>query len=172
MASNVSLRGVKPGDLGWIAHRQMRLYAEEYGWDWTFEGLVCEILGRFVKEFDPAREDAWVAERDGAILGSVFLMKSDDPGVAKLRLLYVERQARGLGVGKLLVQTCIARARALGYGALTLWTNDILHAARKIYLAQGFRLVAEERHRSFGHDLVGQTWTLSLAALPESGSGA
>ena len=160
--SVVTLRGLKPGDLGWIAHRQMRIYAEEYGWDWTFEGLVCEILGKFVKTFDPAREDAWVAERDGAILGSTFLMQSDDPRIARLRLLYVEASVRGLGVGRLLVQTCIARATALGYAELTLWTNDILHAARKIYLAEGFRLVAEEKHHSFGQDLVGQTWTLSL----------
>jgi GNAT superfamily N-acetyltransferase len=162
MISNVRLRGLKPGDLGWIAYRQMRIYAQEYGWDWTFEGLVCEIMGRFVRDFDPSREDAWVAERDGAILGSVFLMKSDDPAIAKLRLLYVEADARGLGVGKLLVQTCVARARAFGYRELTLWTNDILHAARKIYVAEGFGLVAEEAHRSFGHDLVGQTWRLNL----------
>jgi len=168
----VNLRGLQPGDLGWIAHRQMRIYAEEYGWDWTFEGLVCEILGDFVKNFNPTREDAWVAERDGRILGSVFLVKTDDPRIAKLRLLFVEADARGLGLGKLLVRTCVERASALGYSELTLWTNDILHAARKIYVAEGFRLVAEDRHHSFGHDLVGQNWTLNLGApigaLPES----
>jgi GNAT superfamily N-acetyltransferase len=160
--TNVTLRGIKPGDLGWIAHRQMRIYAEEYGWDWTFEGLVCEVLGKFVRDFDPLREDAWVAERDGAILGSIFLMKSDDAKIAKLRLLYVEAEARGLGLGKRLVQTCIARARALGYAELTLWTNDILHAARKTYFAEGFLLVAAERRHAFGCDLVAETWTLSL----------
>ena len=163
-ASEVRLRFPAPGDLGWIAHRQMRLYHREYGWDWTFEGLVSDILGKFVKDFDPAREDAWVAERDGAILGSVFLVQSDAPATAKLRLLYVEQDARGLGLGRLLVATCIARARALGYGTLTLWTNDILHAARRIYEQSGFHLVAQAPHRSFGHDLVGQTWELDLRA--------
>lgn len=164
----VKLRSLRPGDLGWIAHRQMRLYANEYGWDWTYEGLVCEILDKYVREYHPSREDAWIAERDGQILGSIFLMKSDNARIAKLRLLYVEPDARGLGLGKVLVRTCIARARALGYAELTLWTNDILHAARKIYQAQGFVLVAENRHHSFGHDLIGQTWTLPLSSpLPE-----
>jgi len=148
----------------------MRLFADEHGWDWTFEGLVCEILGKFVKEFDPSREDAWVAERGGAILGSVFLMKTEDPRIAKLRLLYVEAEARGLGLGRLLARTCIARAERLGYAELTLWTNDILHAARRIYEAEGFRLVAEDRHHSFGHDLVGQTFALTLGPSRIAGS--
>ena len=158
----VSLRPLRPGDVGWIIHRQTVLYTQEYGWDWTYEGLASRILGAFVAEFDPAREDGWVAERGGAIVGSIFLMKSDDPGIAKLRLLYVEPSARGSGVGRKLVDTCIARARELGYCELTLWTNDILVAARRIYQAAGFRLVSEEPHHSFGHDLVGQTWTLDL----------
>jgi DNA-binding MarR family transcriptional regulator/GNAT superfamily N-acetyltransferase len=158
----VSLRPLRPGDVGWIIHRQTVLYTQEYGWDWTYEGLASRILGAFVAEFDPAREDGWVAERGGAIVGSIFLMKSDDPGIAKLRLLYVEPNARGSGVGRKLVDTCIARARELGYCELTLWTNDILVAARRIYQAAGFRLVSEEPHHSFGHDLVGQTWTLDL----------
>jgi DNA-binding MarR family transcriptional regulator/GNAT superfamily N-acetyltransferase len=158
----VSLRPLRPGDVGWIIHRQTVLYTQEYGWDWTYEGLASRILGAFVAEFDPAREDGWVAERGGAIVGSIFLMKSDDPGIAKLRLLYVEPSARGSGVGRKLVDTCIARARQLGYRQLTLWTNDILVAARCIYQAAGFRLVSEEPHHSFGHDLVGQTWTLDL----------
>ncbi len=159
----VSLRRLQPGDVGWIIHRQTVLYTQEYGWDWTYEGLASRILGAFVAEFDPAREDGWVAERGGATVGSIFLMKSDDPRVAKLRLLYVEPSVRGTGVGRRLVAACIARARQLGYRGLTLWTNDILVAARRIYQAAGFRLVSEAPHHSFGHDLVGQTWTLDLA---------
>jgi DNA-binding MarR family transcriptional regulator/N-acetylglutamate synthase-like GNAT family acetyltransferase len=158
----VSLRPLRPGDVGWIIHRQAALYTQEYGWDLTYEGLASRILGAFVAEFDASREDGWVAERGGATVGSIFLMKSDDPRVAKLRLLYVEPSARGAGVGRKLVDTCVARARELGYRELTLWTNDILVAARHIYQAAGFRLVSEEPHHSFGHDLVGQTWTLEL----------
>jgi DNA-binding MarR family transcriptional regulator/GNAT superfamily N-acetyltransferase len=158
----LSLRPLRPGDVGWIIYRQAILYTQEHGWDWTYEGLASRILGAFVAEFDPAREDGWVAERGGAIVGSIFLMKSDDPRVAKLRLLYVEPSARGSGLGRKLVDTCIARARELGYRQLTLWTNDILVAARRIYQAAGFRLISEEPHHSFGHDLVGQTWTLEL----------
>jgi DNA-binding MarR family transcriptional regulator/GNAT superfamily N-acetyltransferase len=158
----VSLRPLRPGDIGWIIHRQAVLYAQEYVWDWTYEGLASRILGAFVAEFDASREDAWVAERGGAIVGSIFLMKSGDPAIAKLRLLYVEPTARGAGVGRTLVTTCIARARELGYRDLTLWTNDILVAARGIYQGAGFRLVSEAPHHSFGHDLVGQTWTLDL----------
>ena len=160
--AEVSLRPLRPGDVGWIIHRQAVLYTQEYCWDWTYEGLASRILGAFVAEFDASREDAWVAERGGATVGSIFLMKSDDPRIAKLRLLYVEPSARGAGVGRKLVDTCIARARELGYRQLTLWTNDILVAARRIYQAAGFRLVSEEPHHSFGHDLVGQTWTLDL----------
>ena len=159
----LTLRPLRPGDVGWIIHRQAVLYTQEYGWDWTYEGLASRILGAFVAEFDPAREDGWVAERGGAIVGSIFLMKSDDPAVAKLRLLYVEPTARGAGVGRRLVGACIARARDLGYRELTLWTNDVLVAARRIYQAAGFRLVSEAPHHSFGHDLVGQNWTLDLA---------
>jgi GNAT superfamily N-acetyltransferase len=160
---DLSLRQLRPGDVGWIIHRQTVLYHEEYGWDWTYEGLASRILGAFVTEFDPAREDGWIAERRRAIVGSIFLMKSEDPAVAKLRLLYVEPSARGAGLGRTLVATCIARARDLGYRELTLWTNDVLVAARRIYQAAGFRLVSEAPHHSFGHDLVGQTWTLDLA---------
>ena len=160
--AGVQLRKLKVGDLGWITHRQAVLYNQEYGWDWRYEGLVSGIMARFAAEFDPVREDAWVAEHDGQIAGSIFLMKGDDPATAKLRLLYVEPTARGLGIGRTLVDTCIARARALGYARLTLWTNDVLVSARKIYQAAGFTLVAEERHHSFGHHLVGQTWELAL----------
>ncbi|MFC2249196.1 GNAT family N-acetyltransferase [Labrys portucalensis] len=158
----VILRKPRSGDLGWVIHRQAQLYHREYDWDWTYEGLVATILGDFAANFDPAREDAWIAELDGRIVGSIFLMKSDAPSVAKLRLLYVDPSARGHGLGKRLVRACIERARALGYASLTLWTNDILAAARKIYQAEGFQLVAENRHHSFGKDLVGQTWTLDL----------
>lgn len=163
-AAAVRLRGLRPGDLGWITHRQAVLYHREYGWDWTYEGLVSGILAGFVAGHDPVREDAWVAERAGVILGSVFLMQGEDPTVAKLRLLYVEPEARGLGVGRRLVAACIDRARALGYRRLTLWTNDVLVAARRIYQAAGFQLVDQAPHHSFGHDLMGQTWTLDLTA--------
>ncbi len=156
------LRPLAPGDVGWIAHRQARIYHDEYGWDWTYEGLACQILGAFVLGFDPAREDAWVAERNGAIVGAVFLMKSDDPQLAKLRLLHVERSARGMGLGKALVETCIARARELGYARLTLWTQETLVAARRIYQSAGFRLADRSPHRAFGHALVGETWILDL----------
>ena len=158
----VSLRAPVPGDLGWVTHRQAVLYAQEYGWDWTYEALVAKILGEFAAAFDATREDAWIAERAGQILGSIFLMKGDAPDVAKLRLLYVEPMARGLGVGRRLVDACISRARELGYRRLTLWTNDVLTAARHIYVTSGFRLVEENRHRSFGKNLVGQIWELNL----------
>jgi len=167
-ASNVSLRPLRSGDTGWIIHRQAVLYHQEYGWDWTYEGLASRILGDFVAGFDPAREDSWVAVRDGTVVGSVFLMRSDDPAVGRLRLLYVEPGARGTGLGRRLVATCVERARELGYRELALWTNDVLAAARRIYQAEGFRLVDEAPHRSFGHDLVGQTWTLDLTAAPGS----
>lgn len=158
----VVLRSLVPGDMGWVIHRQAVLYAQEYGWDWTYEALIAKILGEFAASFDAAHEDGWIAERRGQILGSIFLMRGDARGVAKLRLLYVEPMARGTGVGRRLVETCIARARELGYRRLTLWTNDVLTAARHIYETCGFRLTKENRHRSFGKDLVGQTWDLDL----------
>jgi len=155
------LRDLEPGDIGWIVHRQALLYHREYGWDHTYEALAAEILAGFLKNFDARRERAWVAERDGQIIGSVFLMRASDE-VAKLRLLYVESSARGLGLGKRLVDECIEFARAKKYRKLTLWTNDCLVSARKIYQAAGFKLVKEEAHHSFGKDLVGQTWDLEL----------
>lgn len=161
-SSPVMLRDPRPGDLGFVLHRQATLYAQEYDWDWTFEALAADILAKFIANFDAAREQAWIAERGGAIVGSVFLMQGDKPGVAKLRMLYVDPSARGLGIGSQLVEACIARAREIGYSRMTLWTNDILTAARRIYQAAGFRLVGEEKHRSFGKDLVGQTWDLDL----------
>jgi DNA-binding MarR family transcriptional regulator/GNAT superfamily N-acetyltransferase len=158
----VALRFPVPGDLGFVIHRQAVLYAREYGWDWTYEALISKILGEFVSAFDAAKEDAWIAERGGQIVGSIFLMKSDKPATAKLRLLYVEPGARGKGIGGQLVDTCIGRARALGYRGLTLWTNDVLVSARRIYETAGFRLTKEYAHRSFGRDLVGQVWDLEL----------
>lgn len=155
------LRPLQTGDLGWITRRQGLLYAQEYGWDETYEALVAEILATFVKSYDPRMERSWVAERDGEVVGSVFVVRLSDD-VAKLRLLYVEPSARGLGIGKRLTDECIAFARLRGYKTLTLWTNDILIAARRIYQAAGFQLVKEERHTSFGKDLVGQTWELAL----------
>ncbi|MCO4317128.1 helix-turn-helix domain-containing GNAT family N-acetyltransferase [Phyllobacterium sp. 21LDTY02-6] len=158
----VSFRSLRPGDCGWIIHRQTVLYHTEYGWDWTYEGLVADILSRFIANYDPVREDGWVAEYDGDVVGSVFLMQTAVPSVAKLRLLYVEPSARGLGIGRQLVGRCIERARQLGYDRLQLWTNDVLVSARRIYQAAGFELVGEEKHYSFGKDLVGQTWELAL----------
>jgi DNA-binding MarR family transcriptional regulator/GNAT superfamily N-acetyltransferase len=159
---DVRFRSLKVGDIGWITHRQAVLYAQEYGWDWTYEGLAAQILGDFALHFDATREDAWVADLHGEVVGSVFLMKSNHARVAKLRLLYVDPLARGLGIGSRLVKKCIERARELGYGKLMLWTNDILVSARKIYQAAGFTLLKENRHHSFGKDLVGQTWVLDL----------
>ncbi|RWM24411.1 bifunctional helix-turn-helix transcriptional regulator/GNAT family N-acetyltransferase [Mesorhizobium sp.] len=155
------LRPLQVGDIGWITHRQGLLYAQDYGWDETYEALVAEILGEFVKNFVPQWERGWVAEREGEVVGSVFVVRKS-PKVAKLRLLYVEPSARGLGIGRRLVDECIAFSRAKGYKTLTLWTNDILGSARRIYQAAGFKLVEEERHHSFGKDLVGQTWNLEL----------
>jgi DNA-binding MarR family transcriptional regulator/GNAT superfamily N-acetyltransferase len=157
----VQLRPHRPGDMGWVIEREARLYTDEYGWDISFEGLVAEICANFIRDFRPGREFCWIAEQGGERLGAVFLVRQDDD-TAKLRLLHVEKAARGKGVGALLVKTCIEQARASGYRRLVLWTNDVLASARKIYQAEGFRLVGEERHHSFGKDLVGQNWELAL----------
>lgn len=157
----VILRDPVPGDLGWIVHRQARLYAQEYGWDWTFEGLVADIAGRFVQGFQPQRERCWVAEQDGSLIGAVFVVQADGH-TAQLRMLYVEPAARGLGLGRRLVDECIRFAQSAGYRRMVLWTNDVLTAARRIYEATGFVLEREERHHSFGHDLNGQYWARDL----------
>lgn len=161
--ADVRLRPPEIGDLGWVVHRHAVLYGREYGFDRTFEGMVAEIVGRFSADFDPRHDDAWIAEHAGRIAGSVFLVRGEAADAAKLRLLYVEPDARGLGIGGRLVDACIARARALGYRRLDLWTNDILVSARKIYQSAGFTLVESSPHRSFGCDLVGEVWTLPLA---------
>ena len=155
------LREPGPGDLGLVVSRQAALYAQEFGWDWTFEALVAEIVGRFVRDFLPGQERAWIAEIDGRIAGSVFLVRNRDE-VAQLRLLYVEPLARGQGLGRRLVEACLSFAREAGYRRIELWTNDCLTAARRIYQATGFELIAEEPHHSFGHDLVGQFWARDL----------
>jgi len=155
------LRQHQPGDLGWLVHRQAILYADEYGWDGTYEALAAEIVAQFIKTYDPKRERCWIAEKDGERVGAVFVAKASDE-VAKLRLLHLEREARGLGIGKRLVEECVRFARRAGYQKMTLWTQNILHAARHIYKQAGFHVVREEQHHSFGKDLTAETWELDL----------
>src|ERR671921_205665 len=155
------LRPHEAGDMGWVVHRHGILYAREYGWDERFEALVAQIVAKFIQEYDPKREHCWIAERDGENVGCVFLVRESEE-IARLRLLLVEPQVRGLGIGSRLVEECVRFARRAGYRKIRLWTNDVLYDARHIYQGVGFRIVHEEPHHSFGHDLVGQTWELKL----------
>ena len=155
------LRPPQAGDMGWVVQSNGALYAQEYGWDESYEALVAQIVADFVKSYDPKKERCWIAEKDGENVGSVFLVKKSET-VAKLRLLIVDPKARGLGIGKRLVDECTRFARLAGYKKITLWTNSVLLAARGIYQKAGYELVESETHHSFGKDLVGETWELQL----------
>ncbi|QHC20984.1 bifunctional helix-turn-helix transcriptional regulator/GNAT family N-acetyltransferase [Streptomyces sp. GS7] len=162
-APAVTLRTTRPGDLGWMVERNAALYAAEYGFDLRYEALVARIVAEYAEGFDPRWDRTWIAELAGERVGAVMCVRDARPGVARLRLLLVEPGARGHGVGRRLVGACVEFAREAGYGELVLWTNSVLGAARRIYQRAGFELAAEEPHRSFGQDLVGQDWRLTLA---------
>ncbi len=155
------IRPHQPGDMGWVIHRHGVLYAQEYRWNEQFEALVASITAQFIQNFDPQRERCWIAEKDGEMVGSVFLVKQSKT-IAKLRLLLVEPKARGFGIGGRLVNECERFARQADYLKIRLWTNSVLHAARHIYEKAGYRLIAEEPHHSYGHELIGETWELKL----------
>lgn len=158
------LREPGPGDLGWVVERNAALYAAEYGFNIDYEGLVARIVADFAEDHDPHLERVWIAELDGRRVGCVMCVRDDAPGTARLRLLLVEPDARGHGIGDQLVGECVEFARSVGYREMVLWTNDILGAARAIYQRHGFALVAEKPHRSFGVDLLGQDWHLHLGS--------
>lgn len=164
----LTLRAQRPGDLGWVVQRHGEIYHQEYGWNEEFEALVAEIAAEFVRKLDVTRERCWIAESDGRRVGCIFLV-AKDAAVAQLRLLLVEPDARGLGVGRTLVAECVRFARAAGYRKIVLWTQESLTSARRIYSNEGFVKTAREPHRSFGHDLVGETWELELRAALSPG---
>ncbi|WP_257000206.1 bifunctional helix-turn-helix transcriptional regulator/GNAT family N-acetyltransferase [Neobacillus jeddahensis] len=155
------LRQHEPGDMGWVVHKHGILYSQEYGWDESFEALVSQIVADFINNYNPKRERCWIAEMNGEIVGSIFVVEGS-ADTAKLRLLIVDPKARGVGLGSQLVEECINFSRRAGYKKLVLWTNSILKEARHIYQKKGFILVDEEKHHSFGQDLVGETWELLL----------
>lgn len=163
----VVLRDPVPGDLGWIVQRNAAVYAEEYGWNADYEGLVARIVADFAEDHDPHLERVWIAELGTRPVGCVMCVRDEAPATARLRLLLVEPDARGLGIGDRLVEACVDFARGVGYRELVLWTNDVLSGARRIYQRHGFVLLAEKPHRSFGKDLVGQDWRLDLHGTPE-----
>jgi DNA-binding MarR family transcriptional regulator/GNAT superfamily N-acetyltransferase len=159
--SPIILRPHQPGDMGWVTSAHGAIYAQEYGWDITFEALVAKITAEFIENFDPKRERCWIAELDGERVGSGFVVKKTDT-IAKLRLLILDPKARGRGLGRQLVQECLRFAKSTGYSSMTLWTQSILTAARAIYACEGFKLVAEEPNHSFGVDLISETWERDL----------
>jgi GNAT superfamily N-acetyltransferase len=165
-AEDVTLRAPLPGDLGWVVQRNGALYAAEYGWNADYEGLVARIVADFAQDHDPHLERVWMAELEGRPVGCVMCVRDEAPATARLRLLLVEPEVRGLGIGDRLVTTVIDFARDAGYHGLVLWTNDVLTAARRVYQRHGFTLTSEEPHRSFGKDLVGQDWRLDLHGEP------
>ncbi len=160
-AAAVILRPAGIGDIGWVIHRQALLYTNEFGWNQEFEALLAEIGAQFIRQFKPQSERAWLAEYQGRVVGSVFLVRKSKY-IAQLRLLYVESDARGLGIGLQLVDECMRTAREIGYRKMVLWTNGVLHSARRIYESRGFTLVSEEAHHSFGKEMVGQYWQVTL----------
>jgi len=160
-APSYLLRDPQPGDMGLVVQQQSALYAREYNWNWEFEALVAEIVAKYLREFDPASERCWIAEKDGDVVGSVFVVRHDAT-TAKLRMLYVDASARGLGIGQRLVDECVRFARQVGYQRMQLWTVDVLSDARKLYQKAGFELVEEETMDSFGKSLVSQTWARAL----------
>ncbi|MFJ8631587.1 GNAT family N-acetyltransferase [Streptomyces sp. NPDC093568] len=164
---DVVLREPGPGDLGWIVQRNAALYAAEYGFNADYEGLVARIVADFAEDHDPHLERVWIAELDGRPVGCVMVVRDEAPTTARLRLLLVEPDARGLGIGDRLVEAVVDFARGVGYRDLVLWTNDVLAAARRVYQRHGFVLVTEKPHRSFGKDLIGQDWRLDLQGTPE-----
>lgn len=165
------LRAPRPGDLGWTIEINAAVYAEQFGWNDEYETLVTRIVADYAATRDPQAEAAWIAELDGERVGCVFCMRDEEPGTARLRLLVVDPAARGHGIGRMLVDACIAFAKEAGYTEMVLWTNDVLSSARKIYQGAGFELVGQKPHHSFGHDLVGQDWRLALDAAPPAGAG-